>query len=567
VPNPDELTIAAAQRVVDDAWNELQRAPHVQARIGHYPAGLPDVSYTEAQRRSAVGCRILRDIESLDSHAFPSDLALTLRLARFQAHIWSKQADWYWLVIDPMGIGCFGLFLPTAYCGGWLLNAIRGRLTSFAIANDADADDYLILVAEYARLIDQFSERTVGQAQRGVRMPKVQVLQARALLAGYKKNVRETFGNVSARTGPESVAREIDRLIGKLIDPAFDRALAVLSDGYLGQAPDDVGIGQYPGGVELYAELVRIHTTLDLTPEQVHEQGHEGMSRIQVAMSAIRQELGYEGDKATFPRWLMSQAKWHASSAEEVVVAFQRCLQRITPLLGSYFSTMPRTSCGVAPLPEALESSMTFGFYDPPRGDRDRGIYFFNADNMTKKPLVNIPALAYHELLPGHHLQFSSQQENETLHPFRRFSFVTAYAEGWAEYAATFAGELGMYELPEERYGRLMMDALLTSRLVVDTGMNVMDWSLERAQDYMREYSGMEVTEIRTESVRYSCDIPAQALAYKVGDAHIIGLREQMRQVLGARFSSRGFHDAVLNAGAIPLTDLAWYVGRGWQTA
>jgi uncharacterized protein (DUF885 family) len=185
----------------------------------------------------------------------------------------------------------------------------------------------------------------------------------------------------------------------------------------------------------------------------------------------------------------------------------------------------------------------------------------FNASNMTKRPLFNIGALTYHELMPGHHLQIATQHENpQGLHPLRAHSFVNAYVEGWAEYAAAFAGEIGMYELPEERYGRLEMDAFLTSRLVVDTGMNVMGWSLERGREYMRAQGRLPEVEILTESVRYSCDIPGQALAYKLGDREIFAMRERMRSTLGARFNLKDFHRTILGPGALPMLDLDWHV-------
>ena len=203
---------------------------------------------------------------------------------------------------------------------------------------------------------------------------------------------------------------------------------------------------------------------------------------------------------------------------------------------------------------------MTFGYYDEPRHDRREGLYFFNSLNLTKQSLFNVGALTYHELMPGHHLQITGQQENEALHPLRANSSVNADNEGWVEYAATLAGEIGMYDQPEERYGRLGMDAFLTCRLVVDTGMNVLGWSLERARTYMREHSGMEETEILTESIRYSCDIPDQALAYKLGDTQILLFRQRAMAALGPQFDLKEFHSAILTPGAFPLPALEWHM-------
>ncbi|MEP7242919.1 MAG: DUF885 domain-containing protein, partial [Gammaproteobacteria bacterium] len=265
-------------------------------------------------------------------------------------------------------------------------------------------------------------------------------------------------------------------------------------------------------------------------------------------------------DRDGFLTHLNNDPTWRANTVHGVADVFQRYIDRLKPRLKECFSMAPTATYGVAPLPTALQGSMTYGYYDPPRGDRASGFYLFNASNLTQQPLFHIGALTYHELMPGHHLQFGIQQESGSLHPFRTYSFVNSYIEGWAEYAATLAGEMGLYEAPQERYGRLVMDAFLTSRLVVDTGMNALGWSLERGREYMRRHSRVTEAEILTESVRYSCDIPAQALAYKLGDTQILLMREQMRSALGTRFALQDFHAAVLSPGALPLPDLAWHI-------
>jgi uncharacterized protein (DUF885 family) len=359
---------------------------------------------------------------------------------------------------------------------------------------------------------------------------------------------------------PANFERELQTCITRFIEPAFDRALAGLSETYLSKAPERVGISQYPGGADLYAELVKLHTTLDLTPEQVHARGLERMAQIEESIEAIQGELGFEGDSLAFVASLHNDPEWRADTVEDVRAIFQRYIDRLKPRLKECFSRVPKAAYGVAPLPEALQGSMTYGYYDSPRTDRAEGVYLFNANNLTKRPLFHLGALTYHELMPGHHLQLATQQESSGLHPFRTHSFVTAYIEGWAEYAATLAGELGLYELPQERYGRLVMDAFLTSRLVVDTGMNVLGWPLERARDYMRTHSRLTEAELFNESLRYSCDIPGQALAYKLGDTHILALRERMRQTLGSSFKLAAFHAAVLETGALPLSDVHWHV-------
>jgi uncharacterized protein (DUF885 family) len=565
-----EAGLECALRIVDDAWGELQRSLYVQQQLGIAQARLPDLSFAEASRRSEVGASLLRRMDSLDTTALPHDLLLSLRLVRFRAQAWAREADWYWLVTDPLGIGFYGLFLPGAYCGGWFLNTVHGVLASCGFADPGDGDRYLALIADYARVIDQFAERTAGQAQRGIRIPKQQVPQARALLSGFKAQARSVLSVTPERLGAHQTAafmRELQRRIELCVEPAFDRALTGLSDAYLHDAPDAVGINQYPGGPDIYPELVKAYTTLSLSPDQIHARGLQRIAQIESAMAAIRAELGFQGNGAEFLEHLARDPRWRADTSEGVAAFFQRYIDRLARRFDEYFCARPAATCGVAPLPEPLQASMTYGYYDAPRPGRSRGVYLFNSANLTKQSLVHVGALTYHELMPGHHLHFATQQENPRFHPFRKYSFVNACNEGWAEYAATFVGEIGLYEEPQERYGRLIMDAFLTSRLVVDTGMNALGWSLERARDYMRLHSGMTESDIRSETLRYSCDIPGQALAYKLGDTQIRDLRERIRASLGDRFDLKAFHAAVVDAGTLPLPDLEWHVEHAMRQA
>ena len=475
-----ETDINVALRLIDDAWEELRRSPYVQERLGIAPLRLPDISITEVERRSRMGRSLLEGVAAINLDTLPHDLALTLRLVRFRAQVWARAVDWYWTVIDPFGDGFFGMFLPAAYCGGFLLSFVNRQLAEFRFVEDGDSDRYLGLVADYAQLIEQFAVRTAGQAERGMRAPKAQVLQMRALMRSLKSGARAAAAVAPERntmTASRSFCRELEARIATRLEPAFDAVLSVLSDEYFAAAPDSVGLGQYDGGREIYDTLVKLHTTLDLTPEEVHQRGVDRMAELERAMRAMRTELGFEEDGAAYIAHLNRDPRWRADTVDAVAAVFQRYIDRFEPVFDEYFSAAPKATYRVTPLPEALQGSMTYGYYDSPRPGINQGLYLFNSGYLTKQALLNVGSLTYHELVPGHHLQISLQQENSLLHPFRVYSLVNAYNEGWAEYAATLAGEVGMYELAEERYGRLMMDAFLTCRLVVDTGMNVLGWS------------------------------------------------------------------------------------------
>jgi uncharacterized protein (DUF885 family) len=235
---------------------------------------------------------------------------------------------------------------------------------------------------------------------------------------------------------------------------------------------------------------------------------------------------------------------------------------RIEPVIDQWFMRRPKAPYGVRRLAPALEPVMTYGFYQRPTPQDPGGYYMFNGSKLEERSMLNAAALSYHELVPGHHFQVALTQENPRLSAFRKNAAYTAFLEGWGEYASDLAGEMGMYADPYDRAGRLSMDLFLSTRLVVDTGMNALGWSRERAMDYMRAHTFESETQIGTESLRYSADMPGQALAYKMGSRTIRALRERMREQLGDRFDVRRFHDAVLMHGSMPLGVLEQHVER-----
>lgn len=563
MPELDEPT-AKALRILDDAYAEIKQTPYAQDRLQLTIAGLPDVSLGEAERRTAVGIELLERIGALEDARLSHKIELAVRAVRYRAQMWAREAPWYWLVVDPRGIGQFGLFLPTSYCGASILTFAHKRLGAFPIARPEDCGGYLGLMTQYGALVDQFADRTSGQAERGIFMPKAQVKQARVLLRGFRtwaeNNLVLSQSRTSGLDNSQSLLNEQRERLESGVLAAYDRALSGIDEAYYAEAPDQVGMAQYPNGPDVYAELVQLHTTLELSPREVHSRGLKRMREIEASIAEIRREFGFGADHEGFLRHLDQDQRWRATTEDGVTSVFQRYIDRIKPVAFKHFSHLPEAKCSVVALAPELQPSMTFGFYDPPTTEKRSGEYMFNVANLTRQPLFNLAALTFHELLPGHHLQVGLHLESADLHPFQKLNYVTSYIEGWAEYAATFAGEQGMYEEPEERYGRLMLDAFLSCRLVVDTGMNAMGWSLEQARDYMRRHSGMDDGVITTESIRYSCDIPGQALAYKLGDEFILNLRDRMQSALGDSFTPKLFHDCILAAGPVAFPDLAWHV-------
>jgi len=339
------------------------------------------------------------------------------------------------------------------------------------------------------------------------------------------------------------------------------RALAEWLDGdYRQKAPHAVGLAQYEGGRDFYDWLVRWHTTLDVSPEQVHRIGLDRVASIESEMKAVRDRLGFTGTKAEFKQRLRSDPRFFPMTPEEIGERLMSHVRRIEPRVDEFFLRKPRAPYGVKRLEPSLEPSQTFGYYQVPTAAEPTGFYRFNGSSLADRSLLNSAALIYHELVPGHHFQICLASENDAIPAFRRETFDTAYTEGWGEYASALAGEMGMYADPYDLYGRLSMEMFVTVRLVVDTGMNALGWSRAKAVEFMRDNLMETDTQIQTESLRYSADIPGQALAYKMGALKIRELREKARAALGDRFDVRRFHDAVLGSGSLPMTTLERHV-------
>lgn len=561
----DDRAMAIAMIAIEGVWAEVSRSPFVQGDLGLPIDRLPDISEAAITARSARAAELLARIDGIDRATLPHELGLTLAVARDTAARMAREASWYWLVIDPMGVGFFGMFAPTAYCFGFLQNYLGATLAKHRFEKPADLDRYLGLVEDFARLVEQMEVRTAGQADRGIRMPVPQLDQSIELVARLASGSRTLVPSpdrLEQVGGNSAVAAIADRVAAR-VDTAWASLTALLTDpGYRAAAPETVGIAQYPRGEDVYAALVKMHTTLDLTPAEVHAEGLKRMAAVRQAMETLLADLGFAGTPEAYREAIEADPAWRAEGVDGISAVFRRYIDRIAPHIDDYFDFKPKAGHDVEALPAALSGSMTFGYYDAPGADKPIGRYLFNAENLGRNALANIAALNYHELVPGHHFHLATQRENDALHPLRANSFVNAFNEGWAEYAATLAGEMGMYEAPEERFGRLIMDAFLTCRLVVDTGMNALGWSLDQARDYMRANAFMPEAEVRSESIRYSSDLPGQALAYKLGEFFLVEQREAMRAALGDRFDIRRFHDAVLRPGALPLALVAENIER-----
>lgn len=335
--------------------------------------------------------------------------------------------------------------------------------------------------------------------------------------------------------------------------PAYRDLLTFMEKEYVPKARAEIGIGSTPEGRAHYTALVKHFTTLDISPDDVHEIGLAEVARIRGEMDAIIKELEFEGSFADFLDFLRTDEQFYAETPEELLKEAAWLAKRVDGRMPEFFGTLPRLSYGVIPVPDEIAPRYTTGRYwsgNPKLGRA--GNYVVNTYDLKNRPLYNLPALTLHEGVPGHHHQISLSQELENLPRFRRNLYPNAFGEGWGLYAEKLGVEMGIYTTPYENFGRLTYEMWRACRLVVDTGIHWKGWSREKAESCFFENSALAPHNIKTEVERY-ISWPGQALAYKIGELKILELREKAEKELGEQFSIRHFHDAVLLQGGLPL--------------
>ena len=551
--NTDSTPSARAlARLLDDAQRyKVEQSIVARQRYGMKIEHLPDLSIRAAQRDDANARALLRRARQLGASQLTAEERLSVAALRWELDATIEGTQYFWHRFGDV----------TPYSAP--IQHVQRVLGAFRFVDASDAAQYLALIADLPAWLDSIQGGLVERMRRGIRVPREELPLIRTLFTSYNVAAGESPFWVSEERLTNLPAAERARFSATLetelngrVKSAFSRLLAYLDGPYSRGAPEHVGQWQYPNGQAFYRYLVRLHTTLNVTPEAVHEAGLREVARINREMAAIRDSLGFRGTKAEFHEQLKQNRRFYATTPEEFGARLMAYDARIRPRVGEYFGRMPRAQGDVRRLDPRLEGAMTYGYYQWPTATDSMGHYYYNGSKLEERSLLMAAPLVYHELIPGHHFQFSLAQENALLPPYRRDLGFTAYNEGWGEYASQLAGEMGMYADPYERYGRLGMEMFLACRLVVDTGMNYYGWPRARAMQFMREHALESATQINTESLRYSVDLPGQALAYKMGALEMLRLRERSRAALGAHFDLKAFHEAVLESGALPLSVL-----------
>lgn len=448
-----------------------------------------------------------------------------------------------------------------------------------------DMRAYISRLRQIGRAIRQHLDNARAAAEEGIRAPGFDYAAAMdeidRVLAGapFNPDVESSWwaditgkaaslveGGIVGETEAGEFVAEARRALVEEVSPAYLELRAWLEEDMTNAAPEARGAWALPDGGAYYDYMLLQSTTLDLTAREIHETGLDEVDRIRGEMEILKTEVGFDGTLQEFFAFVREDPQFYLSDTDEGRQAYLDLaagyLDRMTDLLPDYFGMLPKAGIEVRRVEAFREEDGGAQSYNPGTPDGSRpGVFYVHLSDMRSMPTYQLEAVAYHEGVPGHHLQISIAQELEDLPMFRKHSFYTAYTEGWALYSEALGGEMGFYEDPYSEFGRLSAEMWRAIRLVVDTGLHAERWTEEEAVQYFMANSPQPEGAVRSEIERY-LTMPGQAVAYKIGMMKIQDLRERARASLGAAFDIREFHDTVLGGGAMPLPVLEARVER-----
>jgi uncharacterized protein (DUF885 family) len=409
--------------------------------------------------------------------------------------------------------------------------------------------------------------RTVPQMLMAKAQDQVEKLAAaKPEESPFAAPLKKMPAGISATEAKRIRTEAMDAITDKVL-PSYDRFGRYLKAQYVPHARTTLAATALPDGKAYYNFLIRRSTTTTRTADQIHQLGLDEVKRDETDMLVIAKKLGYS-DLKNFNAALKTDPKQHPQSAEQLIEAFQKPLAAMQVKLPELFGRLPKAPLEVKSVPAYREANSAPAYYESATPDGKRpGTFFANTYHFADRQLFTAEAIAFHEGVPGHHLQISISQELTGIPEFRKQGGYTAFQEGWGLYAEHLGKDVGFYTDPYSDYGRLQADIWRAIRLVVDTGVHSKGWTRQQMVDYFHDHSAVDESSVQAEVDRYIA-IPSQALAYKSGQLEILDLRERAKTKLGPKFDLRAFHDEVLGSGALPLDVLerrvdAWIAAGG----
>jgi uncharacterized protein (DUF885 family) len=434
-----------------------------------------------------------------------------------------------------------------------------------------DYDDYIARLGKVPTAFRQVTDNMMTGVDDQRVPPKYLLekvlVQVNALLAlkpedsPFARPLKKFPASISAAEQTR-IHDEVIAAITKQVDPAYQRFARFLEATYIPAGRTEPGVWSLSDGDAYYAFRVKQSTTTDLTPAQIHKIGEDEVARDEADMLVIAKKLGY-ADIAALRAAIVANPKLHPTSREALLDVYRADIDHMRPKLPELFGRLPKAPLTVEAVPAYIEKDQAPAYYDEGTPDGSRpGTVFVNTYDFEHRSLANVESIAYHEGLPGHHLQISISQEMTGLPEFRKYMHYTAFTEGWGLYAERLGKDIGFYQDPYSDFGRLEADIFRGIRLVVDTGVHSQHWSRQQMVDYFHAHSGLDDATVNAECDRYIA-WPAQALGYKMGQLKILELRARAEKALGPKFDLKAFHDQVVDFGALPLDVLDARI-TGW---
>jgi uncharacterized protein (DUF885 family) len=543
--------IKALNGLLAEQWQyQLKESPEFATILGDYRYNdrFSDITIAHALQQKKDAEAFITRFEAIDTSGFPEQDRLNQELMVRQLKDGIRATD---LKLYEMPVDQF--------------NGVHLLLAQFVSALPFDStkhyEDYLSRLNQVPRLFDQLID-ILEQGEKDKLMPprflleKV-VRQCRSI--GDPAGEASVFGQPVAKFAdsvPQADRKRLHDAIIAAVDgkvrPAYAKLADFIEKDYAPKGRTEPGLWALPNGDALYRYDVEQQTTTKMSPEQIHELGLAEVERIEGEMGKIAVKLGYK-DLADMRAKIDKDPKTHATSRQQIVDLYKKYIAQMEPKLPQLFGLLPKTRVEVLPVEEFREKEASGAQYNQGTPDGKRpGRVYVNTGDFANRTLLNIETTAYHEGVPGHHMQISIAQTLPGLPPFRQQSGYNAYAEGWALYSERLGKEVGFFQDPLSYYGHLSDELLRADRLVLDTGVHYKHWTRRQMIDFFHAHSSQDEPSIQSETDRYIA-YPGQALSYKIGQLKFLELRERAKKALGDKFDIRAFHDEMLDGGALPL--------------
>ncbi|EJB8433714.1 DUF885 domain-containing protein [Acinetobacter baumannii] len=548
------VRVKALNQLLQEQWEyTLKNNPEIATTLGdlRYNNRWTEFSKNQIEKDKKITQNFLKRFEAIDSTGFSATDQLNKDLMIYQL---KESLKYYDLKLYEMPFNqMWGLHLQ-----------FPGFISSIPFDNAKQYQDYISRLKQIPLILEQGIQLAKQGQKDGLMPPKYLIekvakqIDSIATPAGkdsvFASPLKQFPKNIS-KAEQERLSREVLQAIDQNVRPAYQKLGTFIQKDYLPYGRQHEGIWSLPNGDELYRSYVENNTTTSESPETIHQLGLKEVARIEAEMLKIAKAQGFN-DLKSFQQSLKTNPAVFPKSREEILEIYRGYIAQMQPELPKLFGLLPKNKVEVLPVEQYREKEAAGAEYHQGTPDGSRpGQVYVNTGDFSERSKISMEATAYHEAIPGHHMQIDIAQNLPNLPMFRKQPNHTAYIEGWALYAEQLGKDVGFYKDPLSDYGRLSSELFRACRLVVDTGVHYKKWTRQQMIDFMHEHSALDEPDIQAETDRYIA-IPAQALAYKMGQLKILELRELAKQELGDRFDIKAFHDMILNAGTLPLNIL-----------